>query len=210
MVVLTGKGTHFCIGGDIPSIAKGLRKSQTPKQLIELYSPASALAALPVPLVAAINGDALDHGLEMALACDLRIATQNACLGLTQLQRGILPWDGGTQRLPRLVGSTRALEMLLTGRVLNAQEALTARLVNKVTSPDKLMDTVEEVCNTIASKGPIAARYVKEVVFKGLDMTLEQGLRLETDVNILLQKTADRVEGLRSFLEKREPRFTGE
>ena len=100
--------------------------------------------------------------------------------------------------------------MLLTGRVLTAQEALTARLVNKVTSPDKLMDTVEEVCNTIASKGPIAARYVKEVVFKGLDMTLEQGLRLETDVNILLQRTADRAEGIRSFLEKREPRFTGE
>ncbi len=210
VVVLTGEGTHFCIGSDTPSIAKNLRKSHTPKQLIELYSPASALAALPIPLVAAINGDALDHGLELALACDLRIAAQNARLGLTQLQRGILPWDGGSQRLPRLVGSTRALEMLLTGRVLTAQEALTARLVNKVTSPDKLMDTVEEVCNTIASKGPIAARYVKEVVFKGLDMTLEQGLRLETDVNILLQRTADRAEGIRSFLEKREPRFTGE
>ena len=112
VVVLTGKGTHFCIGGDTPSIVKNLRKSQTPEQLIELYSPASALAALPIPLVAAINGDALDHGLEMALACDLRIANQNARLGLTQLKRGIVPWDGGSQRLPRLVGSTLALEIL--------------------------------------------------------------------------------------------------
>ncbi len=210
VVVLSGNGAHFSSGGDVPSMARSLKGGYTPRQWLELHRPASSLAALPFPLVAAINGDALDHGLELALACDLRIAAQGTRLGLSQLRRGVLPWDGGTQCLPRLVGRARALDMLLTGRVLEAQEALTFGLVNMVVAPEELMDTVEELCRSIASAGPIAARYTKEAVHKGMDMTLEQGLGLEADLNILLQSTADRAEGIRSFLEKREPQFNGE
>jgi len=210
VVVITGEGLHFSVGDDASVLAEKLKRSPRPDQLLQLYRPASALAALPVPLVAAINGDALDHGLELALACDVIIASENARLGMTQLKRGILPWDGGTQRLARLVGRAWALEMLLTGRVLTAHDAARIKLISKVTSPALLMRSVEEVCETISSKAPIAARYAKEAVIKGLDMTLEQGLRLETDLNILLHRTGDRSAGISSFVNKEEPRFTGQ
>lgn len=210
VVVVTGKGLHFSVGDDASVLAQNLKESQIPERLLQVYRPASALAALPVPLVAAINGDALDHGLELALACDIIIASENARLGMTQLLRGILPWDGGTQRLPRLVGRACALEMLLTGRVLTAQDATNIKLISKVTSPGLLMRSVEEVCKTISANAPIAARYAKEAVIKGLDMPLAQGLRLESDLNVLLQSTADRSEGISSFVHKGEPRFTGQ
>jgi enoyl-CoA hydratase len=199
VVVLTGAGDFFCVGADGPSF-------EDPGSL----RVANHLAGLEKPLIAALNGDAVGLGLELALACDIRVASSEARMGLTQVGDGAMPWDGGTQRLPRLVGRGRAMEMVLTSRLVDAQEALEIGLVNRVVEPDRVLRRSLDVASTIAGQGPIAARYLKEAVLKGLDMTLEQGLRLEADLSFLLQSTTDRAEGIQSFLEKRKPEYKGE
>ena len=209
-VILTGRGQAFSSGRERLSLSKRPDKALTPAEWLDLHRASAALAALEMPVIAAINGDALDHGLELALACDLRVAARGARLGFTDLSHGIVPWDGGTQRLPRLVGRALALEMLLTSRVLDAEEAREAGLVSTVVAPEDLNGTAKELALGIASGAPIAARYAKETVLKGMDMTLEQGLGLEADLNVILQSTSDRAEGLRSFFDKRDPSFRGE
>ena len=208
VAILTGRGQVFSSGR--AKLSTSTRSAVTLAEWLELHRASPALAALEIPLIAAINGDALDHGLELALACDLRVAARGARLGFTDLSRGIVPWDGGTQRLPRLVGRTNALEMLLTSRVIEAEEALGWGLVNSVVEPELLISTAQELALEIASGAPIAARYAKETVLKGMDMTLEQGLGLEADLNVILQSTSDRTEGLSSFFEKRDAHFSGE
>ncbi len=143
----------------------------------------------------------------MALAADIRIASSKARFGLPQVAAGQIPGDGGTQRLPRIVGRGKALELLMTGDVINAEEALEIGLVSRVCEPAELAAETQKLAESIAAKGPIALRYVKEAVNKGLDMTLEQGLRLEADLYFLLHTTADRTEGIKSYLEKRPPHF---
>lgn len=166
--------------------------------------------ALSKPTIAILNGDAFDEGLELALALDLRLASRNALFGLTQLQRGMLPRFGGTQRLPRLVGATQALKMLLTGDLIDGDEAMRLGLVTYLAPNQKQMEGVaRNLLATIENRGPISVRLVKEAVRKGLDMTLEQGIRLEEDLYALLQTTADRAEGVKAFLEKRKPLFRG-
>ena len=171
---------------------------------------ASTLASVPIPVVAAINGDAVDHGLELALACDFRIACYGAQLGVTDVGRGVVPWDGATQRLPRLIGRSRALDMLLSSRLVSAEEALEMGLVNAVVAPSDLHQTTRQLAEIIASGAPIASRYAKEAVLGAMDLPLEQGLRLEADLNILLHSTKDREEGIRSFLDKAVPKYQGE
>ncbi len=207
VVVVTGRGRAFSCGAEPYWWGR-----ETPEtfHLLERYSAASALAGIEKPVIAAVNGDALDQGLELALACDVRIAAQGARLGLGHLAQGAIPWDGGTQRLARLVGRAQALEMLLTGRLLEAQEALRWGLVNQVVSQRRVLDEALALASRVAEQAPLAARYAKEAVLKGLDMTLGQGLRLEADLSILLQGTRDRAEGIRAWLEKRKPTFTGE
>ena len=197
VVLLTGRGDAFCLGTDGPGPVDNLRA-------------ADAVAAVRKPVIAVLNGDAVDQGLEIALACDIRIASTCARLGLTHLARGAIPWDGGTQRLPRLVGIGRAMDMLLTSRLLDAGEALEAGLVNELAEAADLRTRARALAGTVAEQGPIAARYLKEALLKGADMTLEQGLRLEADLNIILQGTADRAEGVRSFLERRPPLYRNE
>jgi enoyl-CoA hydratase/carnithine racemase len=158
----------------------------------------------------AVNGDALGQGLELVLAGDIRVASENATFGFPDTAFGLIPQDGGTQRLPPLVGKTKALEMLFTAEPIDVQEARRIGLVNKVVSQEELMPTVMGLATTMTSKGPIALRYAKEAVHKGLDLTLAQGLRLEADLYLLLQTTRDRTEGIRAFLEKRTPQFKGE
>ena len=209
VAVITGAGKVFSSGRE-PFSPRPKEGPYTPSQWLALHRGASSLAGVGIPVIAAINGDATDQGLELALACDLRVAARGARLGFSQPAVGTLAWDGGTQRLPRLVGRAMALEMLLTGRLVEAEEARNMGLVNAVVEPDALMSTVEETARQIAEGAPIAARYVKEAVLKGMDLGLDQGLRLEADLSILLQSTSDRAEGLRSFLEKRQPRFKGE
>ena len=170
---------------------------------------ANALASLPMPVVAALNGDALAHGLELALAADLRVAAASARLGAGHPAADGFPYDGATQRLPRLAGPALARDLLFTGRTLSAAEAHAAGLVNRVVPDAQLDDAVSELMSTIAAAAPIAARYAKEAVSAAGNLTLTQGLRLEADLNIILQTTADRAEGLRSFAEKRPPLFHG-
>ena len=211
VLLLQADGPAFCAGTDPAALADlaALDAAALTPALAELRV-AEAVAAVEKPVVAALSGVALDQGLELALACDVRVASLDARFGMTQLARGLLPWDGGTQRLPRLVGRAAATEMLLTGATLDAARALEIGLVNEVVDPDRVADRAAEIAAAVASFGPIAARYTKELVHDGLDMTLDQGLRLEADLNFLLQSTADRAEGVASFLERRGPVYRGE
>ena len=163
------------------------------------------MSTLAIPVLVALNGDATGSGLELALAGDLRVCVPSAKFSFPGLERGAMPKDGGTQRLPRLVGPAWAKDMLLTGRSVDANEALSIGLVNRVS--EDITETIAELSAQITGGSPIGVRYAKEAVGKGIDLTLEQGLRLEADLNVILQSTSDRSEGLRSFLEKRPPKF---
>ena len=198
VVVVTGSGGVFCKGSEPP--ADGADGA---------LDAAGGLAAIDKPVIAALNGDAVDQGLELALSCDIRVAARTARLGLTQLSRGLIPCDGGTQRLPRTVGRAQALEMLLTSRLVDASEALDMGLVSLVVEDSELYGRALEVASAIADHGPVAVRYVKEAVLKGMDLSLDQGLRLEADLNVILQSTVDRAEGIRSFPDRRPPCYTG-
>lgn len=168
-------------------------------------TPATVLAALRQPTIAFAGGACLDAGLELALACDVRIAAPDATFGLRHVQHGMLPTDGGAQRLTRLVGRGHALRLLLTGDVIGAEEALRIGLVQAIGGEDEAV----ALARRIAAAAPVAAAYVKEAVMHGAELTLVQGLRLEADLSFLLQSTADRAEGLRSFRERKPPEYEG-
>lgn len=193
VVVITGVGDSFCVGGEVE-----------PADRV-----ANAIAGIDRPVIAAINGDAIGQGLELALACDIRVASQGARFGFPQVALGLIPMDGGTQRLPRIVGRGKALELLLTAETISAGEALEIGLVSKVVAQEDLAAEVAALARTVAAKSPIALRYAREAVNKGLDLTLEQGLHLEADLYALLHTTEDKAEGIKAFLEKRTPRFKG-
>jgi len=205
VVVLTGEGPHFCLGTET---AEGSGPAISPDALA-LFRVASSVASPSKPVIAAINGDAMDQGLELALACDIRVASEGSHFGLTQVRAGLTPWDGGTQRLPRLVGRGIALEMIMTSRTVDAEEALAIGLVNRLAKAEDVLESATDLARIIAAHGPIAAGYLKEAVLKGMDMTLEQGLHLEADLNLLLQTTTDRQEGIQSFLQRRGPDYSG-
>ena len=198
VIIVTGAGNKaFCGGGELASLESSS------------YGAATAIAGLSQPVIAVINGHALGQGLELALSCDIRLASEKAKFNLPQVAKGLIPRDGGTQRLSRIVGKGKALELILTADVIDAEEALAIGLVNRVMAQGELAAGAEAMAKTIAAKGPIALRYAKEAINKGLDLTLEQGLRLEADLYFLLHTTDDRTEGIRAFLEKRPPQFKG-
>ena len=209
-VIFTGAAEHFSVGR--AALPQTISETSSAEKLDWLRSVqvASSIAAIEVPVLVAVNGDALDHGLELALAGDIRISSRNSRFGLTGLAEGRFPWDGGTQRLPRLVGPAWARDMILTSRLVNASQALSIGLVNRVVDDNELMNEAGAMAQQIAAGAPIAARYLKEAVSQGLDLTLDQGLRLEADLNVLLHSTSDRAEGIESFLERRPPEYTGE
>ena len=209
LVTITGDGDTFATGRE--KLPDELQDADQAERMawFNRMGAADAVARLPMPVLAVLNGDAIAHGLEIALAADLRIAADAACLGAGAPARDGFPFDGMTQRLPRLVGPAVARDMLLTGRTLSAAEALEFGLVNRVASHDALEATVGEIAGQIIAAAPIAARYAKEAVTAAGDLSLAQGLRLEADLSIILQSTDDRAEGLRSFAEKRAPNFTG-
>ncbi len=212
VVVITGAGDRaFCGGSELERLiqADSAVARSHPSALTRI-NVATAIASIDQPVIAAINGDALGLGLELALSCDIRLVSQRARFGFPQVASGLIPLDGGTQRLPRIVGRGKALELILTAETINAEEALAIGLVSWVVPQENLASEVETLTQTIASKAPIALRYIKEAVNKGLDLTLEQGLRLEADLYFLLHTTADRTEGIKAFLEKRPPRFKGQ
>ena len=207
LVVITGSGDAFSVGRETPPAESASGAARL--EWISRMQVASAVASLPMPVIAVVNGDAIDHGLELAMAADLRIAADHAKFAITDISRGCLPWDGATQRLPRLVGPAWARDMLLTSRHVNSSEAGDIGLVNRVVEAARLQDETRTLSDSILGGGPIAARYAKEALMCGPELTLEQGLRLEADLNVVLQSTSDRVEGLQSFLERKTPNFTG-
>jgi enoyl-CoA hydratase len=209
VIVITGAGERaFSAGADIREFVAPASPTEQRERRKRLEYRA-VMDRCSQPIIAAINGFALGGGLELALACDIRIAAENATLGLTEINLAIIPGGGGTQRLPRLVGKGKALEMILTGARIPAAEALRIGLVERVVPAGEALKAATELARTIAEKAPIALRYAKESVVKGLGMALEDGLRLEGDLSTLLRTTEDRLEGAKAFLEKRRPRWTG-
>ena len=208
-IIVTGAGPKaFVAGADIGDLAKqgvldGRQRALSGQGMLRAFE------AMGKPVLAAVNGFALGGGCELAMACHVRIASENARFGQPEVGLGITPGYGGTQRLPRIVGKGNALYMLLTGEQVNAQEALRIGLVSKVVPPDQLMAEAERIMKTIVSKGPVAVALTIEAVDRGLEATLEDGLRIEADMFGLVASTSDMKEGLMAFLEKRPARFEG-
>jgi enoyl-CoA hydratase len=200
-VIVSSAATGWdpALGGDVGAL----------REAGVLDDPFGCLAELPKAVIAAIGGDALGGGLALALAADIRIASEGARFGLPETEMGILPMGGATQRLSRLVGRGKTLELILTGATIDASEALRIGLVSQVVSAGKLEARAQEIAERIAERGPLAIQYAKEAVSRGIDMPLEQALRFETDLTVILQTTEDRAEGVRAFLEKRNPEFKG-
>jgi enoyl-CoA hydratase/carnithine racemase len=171
--------------------------------------PFRCLELMPQPVLAVLDGAVEGAGLELALACDLRVASEGATFALPQLAAGAVPVFGATQRLPRLVGRARAAEMLLLGEVIDAGTALRWGLVNTVAPAASTRAEAERLAAAMCARGPLALRFAKEAVARGLDLPLAQALQYETDLTVILQTTADRAEGVRAFVEKRPPRFGG-
>jgi enoyl-CoA hydratase/carnithine racemase len=168
-----------------------------------------SVSKLSQPVIIALGGDVLGAGLELALACDIRMAAEGCRFGLPQIQSSMIPAEGGTQRLPRIIGKGKALEMILTGAAIDSAEAHRVGLVSKVVSFDQLMRVSTQAAEEMAAKAPLALQYIKEAVNGGMDVTLEQGLRMEADLYLLLHTTADREKGIRAFREKKIPVFEG-
>lgn len=205
VVIVGSDGPDFCLGTD-PGV---LAEVEEDDSLLPTLRVAQSIAEIEKPVVCSIAGRAYDQGLEIALACDVRVADSSVEFAMRQVLAGDMPWDGGTQRLPRVVGRSRAVEMLLTGRVIQAGEALRIGLVAETVDTGDAAARANELAEVIASHGPTALRYVKEAVLTGSDGPIENGLRLEADLSFLLQSTHDRREGISSFLERRTPEYRG-
>ncbi len=205
-VILTGLGSNPIL----PEWNKitGAKEIKEIDDIVE-ESVAESIAGIDRPIIAGISGEAIDRDLELALSCDIRVATEESRFGFTHLEKGLIPRDGGTQRLARLVGKAKALEMILTGIILDAPEAYRIGLVTRVVSGEELENTVMAIAGEMVAKGPIALKYAKEAVNKGMELTLEQGMRLEADLYMLIHTSQDRTEGIRAFQEKRRPKFEG-
>jgi enoyl-CoA hydratase/carnithine racemase len=211
-VLLTAEGEAFSRGWDWPALvgaAEGGSLLEAARRMGMTDDPFGCLAELSRPVVCALSGDATGAGLELALACDIRIAAEGARFSLPELSMGMLPLGGGLQRLARLVGRGKALQLALTGEEIEAGEALRIGLVSGVMPGERLMAEAQAIASRIAERGPLATAYAKEAVSRGIDMPLEQALRFETDLTVILQTTEDRAEGVRAFLEKRKPKFKG-
>jgi enoyl-CoA hydratase/carnithine racemase len=211
VVIITGTGDVFCSGSELEKSSQSSKKQpRSDEEIAKQYNISFSVAGIEKPVIAAINGDALGQGLELALACDIRIASQKARFGFPNVAMGLIPSDGGTQRLPRIIGKGKALELILTAEIIDTTEALDIGLVSKVVASESLISEVDALAKVMTSKAPISLRYIKEAVNKGLDLTLEQGLRLEADLYFLLHTTSDRTEGIKAFQQKRTPEFKGQ
>ncbi len=207
-LVLTGAGRAFAAGADISNLQRLGDSFAGREASLAGQDVMNTLAALPIPTVAAINGFALGGGLELALAADLRVASPAARLGLPEVTLGLLPGYGGTQRLPRLIGASRALDLILTGRFVGADEALAMGLVNRVA--DDALTGAMELARLTLRNAPIALGLAKEAVVRGLDVSLNQGFEIEADLFGMVVTTEDMQEGTRAFLEKRDAEFRGQ
>ncbi|HUJ74324.1 MAG TPA: enoyl-CoA hydratase-related protein [bacterium] len=206
-IVLTGAGERaFCVGADLKE-RQGMSDEAWRRQHVVFEEASEALWRCPVPVLAAVNGFALGGGCETALACDFIIAAENASFGQPEVLRGIIPGTGGTQRLPRRIGPARAKELLYTGRILTAAEALDWGLVNRVVPAQRLLPEATELALMIARSGPIAVRQVKKAVERGFNLSLETALAMELECYAACVGSEDRREGINAFNEKRPPVF---
>ena len=208
VVVLTGAGDKaFIAGADIAEFAE--RTAIQQREVMLDRSLFNAIDGFPKPIIAMVNGYCLGGGCEVALACDLRIASDKASFGQPEINLGIIPGGGGTQRLTRLVGEGKAMELILSGEIINADNALTIGLVNHVVPADQLEAKTMELANRIAEKSPVALRLAKEAVKLASRSNLDEGLRREVDLFALVFSSEDKDEGVKAFLEKRKPEFKG-
>jgi enoyl-CoA hydratase len=208
-VVLTGAGTRaFCAGSDVKEFEGLAGRVAQGKLLYEKYV-YRKLAELPVPTIAAIEGDALGGGLELALCCDLRIASARARLGMPEVRLGVIPGSGGTQRLPAVVGPARAKELILVGELISAQRAEQIGLVNAVVDEGEALAAATEMAQRIAQRGPVAVREAKRLIGRAGDLDLDAGMAAELDASDRVFASADMLEGARAFFAKRPPEFPG-
>ena len=208
VLVFTGAGDKaFIAGADIAEFAD--RTALTQRDVMVARSLFTEIDTFPKPVIAMINGYCLGGGCELALACDLRIASETASFGQPEINLGIIPGGGGTQRLTRLVGEGKAMELILTGEIINAQAAYHIGLVNLVVPAADLEAKTMEIANRIAEKSPVALRMAKEAVKLASRSNLDEGLRREVDLFALCFSSEDKDEGVRAFLEKRKPVFKG-
>ncbi len=205
-MILTGSGRAFSAGADIKQMARMSAVDQ-------MASPAPArwerMRRIKKPIVAAVNGFALGGGCELMMCCDIIVAGETARFGQPEINLGIIPGAGGTQRLTRVVGKFKAAELVLTGRQMSAADAEVLGLVNRVVAPELVLDEARRMAREIAAKSPIAVRAAKECIQKALETPLSIGLEFERKMFALLFATEDKVEGMQAFLEKREPEFKG-
>ena len=208
-VVVSGRGERaFCAGSHIGEF-EGLRGRVAEGKLLLEKLVYRQLADLPMPTIAAIEGDALGGGLELALCCDLRIASELAKLGMPEVRLAVLPGSGGTQRLPRVVGPARAKELILTGRIITATEAERIGLVNQVVPAGEARSAADAVAAEIAERGPLAVREAKRLIDAAMDLDLDAGLAAELDASERIFSTEDMLEGANAFFGKRPPTYRG-
>jgi enoyl-CoA hydratase/carnithine racemase len=208
-VVVTGAGERaFSAGSHVGDFENQRGAAGRERHALE-SGVAARLAALPMPTIAAIEGNALGGGLELALCCDLRVASERAKLGLPEVRLAVTPGAGGTPRLPRVVGQARARELILTGRIVDAQEAERIGLVNRVVPAGQAVSAAHEIGVEIAARGPVAVREAKRLVALATDVDIAAGLAAELDASDRVFASDDMLEGARSFFEKREPKYRG-
>ena len=209
VIIVTGRGERaFCSGADLKERA-GLSPAQVKEYIFTIRDLFTTIEFINKPVIAAVNGLALGGGTELALASDIRIATDSATMGLTEARLAIIPGAGGTQRLPRLVGKGKAKELIFTGRRVEATEALAIGLVNKVCQPEELLDECRKMATMICETGPIAIEQAKYAINYGLETDLHTGLAIESNAYWVCIPTEDRLEGLTAFREKRKPVYKG-
>ncbi len=221
VVAIIGSGSKvFCAGADLAE-RKGMTEGETLDYLALIQRTMRQVELMPQPVIAAINGSAFGGGTELALACDLRVMMDDATLRLTEVKLGIIPGAGGTQRLPRLIGKSKAKEMILTASPITAQEGKAIGLVHKVVERDPkedvqdgfsetMINAVRQWAEEIATAAPLSLRQAKRAIDQGFDRDLEAGLAIETKAYLELLNTRDRLEGLAAFQEKRKPNYKGE
>lgn len=213
--ILTGAGERaFCTGLDLKERARETEDTtffarRRARHQSGIRSHSQAVAAIEKPTIAAIRGYAVGGGLELALACDMRVAADDAKLGMMEIRRGRIGGSGGTQRLPRLIGISKALEISLTGEPVDGSEAFRIGLVNRVVPAEKVMAAAEEMASKICLGAPLSIIAIKEAITKGVELSLEQGLKLEGELSLALSTTEDQKEGARAFAEKRPAAWKG-
>ncbi|MGG1698090.1 enoyl-CoA hydratase [Bacillus zhangzhouensis] len=208
-LLITGAGSKvFCAGADLKE-RRLMTEEEAKEAVLTIQQTFTEIESLPIPVIAVMNGHALGGGLELALACDLRIARTGARLGLPETGLAIIPGAGGTQRLPRLIGLGKAKELIFTGASLQADEALQIGLIEHISLADSLMNDAITLAKQIAQNGPIALKEAKQAIHSSLDHNIHTGLMKEYEAYLRLIHTKDRIEGLQAFQEKRTPHYRG-